>query len=241
MNITSLLNSQGPLSPITDDLILYYSFNENSGSKVYDLSGYNNHGTLKGTPSPTWALTGSKTQEIGSGIAINNVASYIESTRLLDMPISSSGTISLWAMCAIATTNHVWISCANWSTDKNGFTLANSNTANRFVFEVCSNTSAKLWNPVGTIVNTGNVWRMLTITWNASGFNAYTNGVFHASSPGTIYITPNVYYFRVGWSGDGAYKMGNAYIDDVRVYKRALSADDVYILYKSTGDDLLLI
>jgi len=237
MNITSLVNTQGPLSPITDGLILYWSFNENTGDRVYDLSGYNNHGTLNGSPPPTWAFTGSKPQEIGSSIAINDVASYVVSDRILDMPVSSSGTLSIWAMCSTATSNKVWISCANWSTDRNGFTLVNSNTATRFAFEVCGPSSATTWNPIGTIVNTGNIWRMITITWDTSGYNAYLNGVFNSLYTGAPpYITPNIYKFHVGRGGDnGSYNINNAYIDDVRVYTRALSDSEVYILYKNTG------
>jgi len=35
-----------PMNPLTDDLVLWFNFNEGSGSIVYDRSGNNNHGTI---------------------------------------------------------------------------------------------------------------------------------------------------------------------------------------------------
>jgi hypothetical protein len=235
MNITSLVNTQGPIS-VANGLILYWSFNENSGSTVYDLSGYNNHGNFTAsnlTAIPTWDITGSK-PHMGSEMVISSTGQCVTSNRILDMDISSSGTVSFWFMCNTIGNNQYVCGNGNWSTDRNGFNIAQQ-TAGTLIFEVCNNATKTTGTAFGQV--TGSIWRMITISWDNTNFKYYINGAFLNSNAATVKIAPNVYPFSIAKDGSNtaAYRLSTGYFDEVRVYNRALNADEVYKLYKETG------
>ncbi len=89
-----------------------------------------------------------------------------------------------------------------------------------------------------TTINPG-VWYHFTNTWDSTnGLRLYVNGQLDASASQATYSASgsNNYFFFGFNSGIGcSYENGyfNGSIDEVRIYNRSLSADEVNVLYKS--------
>ena len=230
MNIATLITSQGTPS-ISKGLVLYWPLNENTGSSAYDFSGYINHGKLTGSVLPAYITTSSKGSPY---ITINNVASHVDSSRLLNLTPSGSYTISTWFKCTSITTNDFIIGNDNYATDRNGFGFVVATSPN-ICFEIGGVSTSTLMSPItGSSLN-DNAWRMLTCTFNTTSLKCYINGILSKTSSFAALPIPNVNLFRIGLDGGLSQHLHNGSLDEVRVYDRILNPDEVYILYKDTG------
>ena len=84
-----------------------------------------------------------------------------------------------------------------------------------------------LINPSKTIVKNG-AWYFIGLTYNGIQMIEYNNAVAGATLSASGDVSPMV-NIRVGNEHDGAFK---GYIDDLRIYNRALSAGEVKALYE---------
>ncbi|MDD3175103.1 MAG: LamG domain-containing protein [Candidatus Nanoarchaeia archaeon] len=75
-------------------------------------------------------------------------------------------------------------------------------------------------------------WYLLTATWNGTIVKVYLDGEYNKQYALTTYSNIN-YPTRLGASSNGANYEFKGDIDDVRIYNRALSADEVKLLYDS--------
>jgi hypothetical protein len=75
-------------------------------------------------------------------------------------------------------------------------------------------------------------WYLLTATWNGTVVKVYLDGEYNKQYALTTYSNIN-YPTRIGASSNGANYEFKGDIDDVRIYNRALSADEVKLLYES--------
>lgn len=87
-------------------------------------------------------------------------------------------------------------------------------------------------------VFTAGTWYLVTGVYDASAqtLHMYVNGVLDDGAltgtvPTSLYNTSQ--NFAIGRKGNGGYF--NGYIDDARVYNRAITATEILNLYKSTG------
>lgn len=225
MNIPLLANNQSPIL-VPNGLITYLTFNEQEGNLIYDYSGYWNHGTLNGT----YGLIQSNTQRL-KHMEFYDTSAYVQTGFFRDFPNSSAGSICLWFKCSAATNNDYVCGNGNWSTDRNGINVALYSS--RFYFEVCSAASRASYNPAFTV--TGNIWRHGVFTWDTTTIRFYGNGTYFGQAAQSVQYVGNVSPFRVGLDASAAYHLRTGSVDDVRVYNRALTADEVWIIYKGTG------
>ena len=80
-------------------------------------------------------------------------------------------------------------------------------------------------------------WYHMTATWDGNVVRVYVNGVYNKQynlSTLTNLPTPT----RFGASNDGIQYQFTGIIDDVRIYNRALSAEEIGILYDVTGNSV---
>ena len=82
-----------------------------------------------------------------------------------------------------------------------------------------------------------NVWSLYTLTWNGNVANFFMNGS-HYLSPSVGNNEPdNLDTIGIGTRATGG-SLADGYISDVRIYNRALSAEEVAILYEMTNPEL---
>ena len=217
-------------------LVAHWRMDEGSGTTLYDSSGNGNNGTMQGAMD---ASDDSVPGQIGTALDFDGSDDSINagSDSSIDNIFNGGGTIS------------AWINPTGWGEgdfgriiDKGpGYSFFVSNYSGiplrsiRFAQYFTSNLSA--WTtPTDSI--TLNTWQHVAITYdNSSNANTptiYINGVAQAlaqSHAGSGTATPdndaNMYIGNNGAS-DRAFEGS---IDDVRIYNRALSADEVTGLY----------
>lgn len=207
----------------------YWKLDENTGTSAADSSTNGNTGTL--TNGPTWT-----TGQIGSAVNFDGTNDYIAPSGY----VPRKGSISAWVNTteALSTCEYSMV----FSTEVPGSHAQlqfNSCSVgyNRWEFLYRGNygTYADVGGPTYTSTSEYQGWHHLTATWDdATGANIYVDGTLVGSSTTTTDAmdTTTAATVRIG-SGNGVdYYTGK--IDEVRLYDRILSPDEIASLYRLT-------
>ena len=197
-------------------LIFYQSFNgqDINGTKAIDRSGNGYDGTISGATS----VIGKR----GQALSFNGSSNYV-SIPQYTLPVSAS--ISVWVKGSYANGNQIIIG----SKDSIALGLFSS-SGNKLIGFASSDATAK---DVGVTdsVFVNNAWNHLVVIFDEAGIPTYyCNGTLLSTS-GTNYWTWTDDVAYIGRRTSGTYFNGQ--IDEVRIYNRTLSADEIGDLYRS--------
>ncbi|MDP3988716.1 MAG: LamG domain-containing protein, partial [bacterium] len=210
---------------IDDGLVAHWTFDgpdvDWGTGIVTDTAGANN-GSMSGIATSTGPVGG----PMGQGLEFDGVDDYVDAGNMGSFP--SAGAISFWMNPSVVVDNNNAFDTAN-----------NANTGIRF--EEASTGSFKVViayvgaSDIHTYLASGlavGVWRHVTLTWN-TGTNTvvgYLDGlqVFSESQTNWPTTLPAV---TIG-AGLTRSRLWNGSLDDVRIYNRALSTDEVNQLYQ---------
>ena len=204
-------------------LVGYWSFDEGTSTIAHDLSGKGNNGTLSGTTLPTWT-----NGKLGKALSFNGSSSYISVPSNGAFHPTTDVTVSAW----IKPSNQSgYMGIAGAHTSNSYQLFINSN---QVVWDIYNVNGRDLWYSGST--DPWNTWSHLVATYTAStgSMNVYINGVPitpHTQSYGAGALQNSASTFLVGWSGYST-EFFNGSIDEVRIYNRALSANDARELYQ---------
>jgi hypothetical protein len=207
---------------ITNGLVAYYPFNGNAN----DASGNSNNAT---TVQAT--LTTDRYGNPNSAYSFNGTNSYIGFTNL---PTTQVDNWSVVAWVNPASLNQLGIAVSLGYDDGvtgNGYSLGISagssgdETGNQ-LFGVLGGVYYGWINSGFTFMNT-NQWYQVVMLRNAGATSFYVNGVQTPDSTTILPQTPTS--FRIG--SENGIRYFNGSIDDVRIYNRALSSNEVAQLY----------
>ena len=227
---------------IETGMVAYWPFEEGSGTTTADVTGNGHDGTLEQTPE--WDVGPE-----GLGGAL-----------LFDVGPSGDGvycgtacdpgdvfTLALWAYWngnpATNTTVHFLTKSDGWDA-----------TTMRWQWELRAGHSDPVKKDTITIGCQGNTpfgsvtlsagsmsdneWVHLTVTYNGAVAQLYTNGVADSLGPQTFVIgtkTDAAFFIgRPGW--DFPFRSFDGYLDEVRIYSRPLTPEDVQELYEFRSD-----
>lgn len=227
-NITNITVGAPTAADTNNGLILYYPFTAGS---INDQSSSGLNGILSGSVTPT-------TDRFG---VANNAYSFINgyidpspSTSVILQP-SQSVSVSVWFYTTASTTGGTYIINEGIdNTDSWGYHLlmADNHSLQAWisaypasgVYLIYTNIQQNTWYHAVMIYQTG------------VGLSLYINDTLVAAA--ADYSGPLVYYtsygFNVGILADTWYPF-NGYIDDIRVYNRAISSQEVDMLYHEGG------
>lgn len=200
----------------------HWKLDEESGLVAYDSSGNNHHGSLVNNPTraTSTCILGGCLEFNGSnnGIEVENFSQIFE----------NSVTLSLWAY---------------FNDDTRGILFGNYNSFNDVNFE--KHTSQRLriyWNRGERDVYTPdnafelNQWVYLVLIRNKekNQFEFWVNGIFvnNVSNAGSDLLSTSD-TFRIGRDSRTGATVTDGMMDDVRIYNRALSEDEIRNLYES--------
>ncbi len=206
-----------PLDYGDTSLVGYWTFDEGSGSTVYDYSGTNATGSLQN--SPTWT-----TGKVGNAISFAS-----SSSQYIKIPRFPAEGVTTWTAWIYPTSfaNSPDIMSEQCAGANGYFMQIKSNGSLEFGYQCLQ--SGALVGPGGSL--TLNTWNHVAATINGSAVNLYINGVLNYSSTISATATNAAQELDIGGKNDGYF---NGYMDDVRIYNRALSASEVSALYNST-------
>ncbi len=220
------------LSTFQSGLVGYWPLDESPAyhnSTIKDLSGYGNNGTL--FASPTDPNNKSTSGKVGGALSFDGVDDYVyvPGTQSL-LNGTTKATIVVWVRTLGTSGSHRHI--AGWrdesDTDFHIVHLANSNN-----LELRIRTTTGIWDLYPSFGNYYNSWTQIAFIRNENIAKAYLNGIETGSSEnitGAWGISNNLTL--------GAHPLNffhfDGSLDEVRIYNRALSADEIKALYEAT-------
>src|SRR3989344_4573527 len=217
---------------LNSGLVGYWSFDgkDMAGVTAYDRSGNANNGTL--TNGPTRAIG-----KIGQGLSFDGVDDYVNAGSATSLDNLETVTYSAWIYpkgYGSGSQGHIFNKgAANW----NSSFYFNSGSTLRFFWEY----SVASVNSITSNTIALNVWAHVAVTYDVNGdrkAHIYINGVetsysTQTASSGTRVDNAGESQIIGADDADATYsRFFNGLIDDVRVYNRALSGDEIKRLYR---------
>ena len=211
------------------NLIAWWKFDETSGNTAADSSSYGYHGTLTGNIAAGSGWTGGK---VGGALQFNGSNDYVNMPNDTNFD-TSERTVCLWfnqnSLTSAGTSQYMFSSGTG---SPNRFYMKVDNDDQRC--QVGNSGPGEVY--VRDVVSAG-VWYhvALTYTLDASGNTArvYFNGG-SSSNTASGFNLSGASNVTVGSFRDGSSNWFNGKVDDVRVYNRALSADEIKAIYDAT-------
>ncbi len=223
-------------------LVAYYPFNGNAN----DMSGNSNHGTLRGATPPQ--LTTDRFGNPQQAYLFNGSTAYIEA------PNSSSLQSPTQAITIAA-----WVNARDWHYNSAGGFIVIAHKSKdsiwrQYALNIRMN---REWGFIETcysqapVANANpflNKWTFVVLTFdeNTDRLQSYLDGVLvHTKLCAANIPTPDASPLLIGLDVPGASEYLNGSMDDLRIYNRALSQNEILQLYHENGwpldrDDVLL-
>lgn len=223
-------SSANATPPFTDGLIGHWSFNEITGSTTAADSVGGNTATLQGNA----ALREGK---YGNALYVDGTADYaiVGSPASLDNAIMSAcawvyqQTLVNWFGAIVDKSDYVTA----------GFEMYTYDTKTGPGMVGGWKNGAQLENVSGSISN--NRWHHLCVSWsgenlNSSSISIYVDGVLNVATPsttanGTVNGDDSAIDLYIGGFPSGSIYDFRGYIDEVMIFNRPLTADDVAAIY----------
>jgi hypothetical protein len=203
-----------PVQPADTDLILHFTFDEGAGSAIGDSSGNGNNGTFESIP--VW-VTGVS----GSAASFDGVGSYVSTGKGLLNDLGEF-TIACWLKGDFSTASRSGLVGQN---DCIEYAMVSAN-------------QIEIWTPQGGSVQAAwpydatSDWHQITAVGDGTSLTVYIDG--RAAATGGNALTDGIYgnaAFTVNLGGGGVSDATGNWLtgemDDVRIYTRALSAEEV--------------
>jgi len=211
----------------TPGLVGWWKFDEGSGTTVYDYSGNNNNGTWSGTGANHYA-TGKTGSYAGN---FNGSDDYINVGNQLSLNLSSELTLTAW-IYKTAVNADVESIFGRWPQNNKAFMMR---------VEPNQNLSAQVSPGAGsngqifysTLAIPLNQWVFVSMRMDSAYIYATVNGTTQsqARSIANMSESPVVNIGRIGFQTGLYYFKG--YIDDARIYNRALPEGEVQAIYNA--------
>ncbi|MFH1905195.1 MAG: LamG-like jellyroll fold domain-containing protein [bacterium] len=222
-------NTAGKTITVTleDCVGLWHLDHEGADDEAIDSSAYGNHGTLvtmdTNPASPDFCWVDGK---IGNALELDGVDDYVEipHTPSINLEANHPFTISYWMyeslpnLCATVMKGSFW----------DGYGHLLSATDNRILIYTDGSVSIEL-----AVSNAWdcNKWYHIAQTYDSSGvIRVYSNGALKGTSAAGKNLITNAEPLYIG-ADDGVRYYFNGAIDEVRIYSKALTAEEIEELF----------
>jgi hypothetical protein len=225
-NISGYSNVASATTGVNNGLVAAYSFSEGTGTTVADESGNGNTGTLS---SVAWTTSG----KYSNALVFNGTSSIVTVNDSPLLQLTTAMTLEAWVYPTKVPSG--WVDVI-YKQDDNYMLSASSNGgppgptgAGTF-----GGTFQQVAGPSALGVNT---WTHVAVTFDGANLTVWVNGVSVASQAATPPLLTSNLPLQIG--GDsifGQYFTGR--IDEVRIYNRALSKNEIEVDMNSPIHDL---
>jgi hypothetical protein len=201
--------------------IAHWKFDEGSGTTAYDSAGTND-GTVYGV---TWT-----TGQIDGALSFDGVDDYVEIGPGV-MPVGEKSLFSWVKMPPVGQCSGVdcdYLIYHGIDSDAGGTVLYYNNGVELRWF----NPHSGGFDAKHTVAIDNNQWHFVGFVYDGGVYRLYLDGNDIASSTGGDHSTIISYEGIGGFNGDYLLRSWYGIIDDVRIYDRALSAEEILALYK---------
>jgi len=233
--------SEDPASCMDYGLVGYWNFDEGTGQIAYDNSDNNNDGTLGGTSSietsdPVWTTPTSSPSQggvKGSALSFDGVDDYVDCGNTSEGTIEL--TISAWIYRKSEDTFDGIVCHTNGTSATDGWWFSATTIANERILISFDDTD---FRPSSCTIPI-NTWVYVALTYNSvsNELKWYKNGAFLETDDTTGHsITESSAHLKIGVE-DSFYGFNSfdGAIDEVRIYNRVLSAEEIRYHYNRGG------
>jgi hypothetical protein len=197
-----------PLNPVG-----YWKFDEGAGSTAHDSSGNGNDGTLYN--NPTWV-----TGEVGGALQFDGVSTYAEAPDSSSLDVTNAVTLEAWVYPNSLTG---WTNVIE-KDQEGGYKLGFYN--NQVVF-----TLYQLLDESSTGTVPLNQWSYVAATYDGQNVKIYINGNLDTTIAHTEEIGVGESPVDIGWRRTSSASYFNGVMDEVKVWNRALTAEEINAEY----------
>lgn len=188
---------------------------------LYDVSGNGKNGVLQNNPG--WVAGRG-----GWSMTFDGSTQYVSNT--ISSGMSGNFTITGWIYPTAAPTGQVVV--ASEVASYSNYWISLGTYSNVWGFALYDGTN----NPHAISSSSAtNVWMMWTGVRSSGTLYFYINAAQVGTATDTISSVPGYSAFNIGAQINKAGRYFPGKIDNIRVYSRALSADEVRLLYMRTG------
>jgi hypothetical protein len=204
-------------------LVGYWHFDEGVGTTTLDASGNGNNGVFGG--SPVWQLNANC--KVSGCLNFDGINSYISIPATINDSLNTEATLVMWMKLANNIHAGYKTGFVRFGNDATG--LSHYPWTDGLIY--LSTFRAARWNSINDGGFDKTQWHMITITSapGAGNYRLYQNDKLVASTTGDAVIAKSAAP-NIGMS-TGGYSL-NGFVDEVRIYNRALSAIEIKTIYE---------
>jgi hypothetical protein len=214
--------------PLPDGAVLVFNFEEKSffrqGNALFvrDLSGEGNHGLVSGAQPARG--------KAGTALSFDGKKAYVECRNAESLNPTAAFTICAWINARTWRRDAIdyVVSKDDWKDDPRGYVLRGQESG-----RVAVTVGAGGWraSPSKERLATG-AWHHLAATLGGGQLTLYVNAIAKNTVPAPTPVIPSPYLLRVG-RGHFADERGfDGVIDEVAIFNRALSSDEIKTIYE---------
>jgi hypothetical protein len=212
---------------IGSGLVGLWKFDEGSGTTATDSSGNGNTGTLIG--SPTWV-----NGKLGKSLSFDGVDDYVRVERSSSLDVTAQVTVETWVYPR-AYDNHIVSRVIGGDPYSAHVYVIGTSGDGKAHYSV--NHSPMAAHSEATI--SLRTWTHLAMTYNGSHVCLYVNGTFDSKYAQTGPINTTSCWLGIGCKPQCGLAYFNGIIDDVRIYNRALSQQEIQADMSGLGNIIL--
>jgi len=212
---------------LTDGLVGFWSMNgqdvdlSDSAAEVKDTTSNGNDGDAKNGASPAIG-------KLGQGFGFDGEDDYIAVADSNSLDIKDAITVSAWVKYSSL---NKWDRILGKRGSTRSYSLGRDNNTNEYSFALKLESGDRKGITSNTKITT-NQWRHIVGVWNGSTMKLYVDGTKESVRSFAGTLISNASNLNIGRNGDdGGYELDGD-IDNVRIYDRALSGDEVEKLYR---------
>ncbi len=221
-----VIYASAAMAGFDESMVLYLPFDEGSGDLAKDLSNYQNNGTLKG---PKWV-----NGKYGSALSFNGASDFVEVpfSDSLNIDPSKSLTITVWVN--VSNPDFTWraivvkgSSAWDWGiyrSDRSGFMMGLNN----------------LHELYSTMQAAKDTWYYVAGVYDDSNWYMYVDGELDVKKEKGARITTSKDGLSVGKKGTANMNFFAGIIDEVRIWNRALSENEIKANMDKGREQLLI-
>jgi hypothetical protein len=213
--IRYLAGFRAKVDPGTDGLVAYYALDNDAN----DASGNGLDGALMGDPNFVEGIA-------GMAMDLDGVDDYIDCGN--DPVIDAISEISVSAWLNIRSINTAWQAAV--AKGENAWRLSNVNMDPRFHFGVTWWNQPEVYSVDGVTEVGFDEWHHVTGTYDGADVKIYLDGALDASAPTTVPIGISTTNLFIGLNPESDGTFWDGLIDEVMIYQRALSEEEVLYL-----------
>ena len=227
-----------PGTCVTKGLVGYWGMDEGRGTTTSDISGNNNTGVFAtAASSPAWT-----SGKVGGALSFNGTTTYVDAGTGASLNITNAITVEVWVKKSGGDGTYMAIG-SKWDSaggdgNQRSWTLEFRATDNKVQFQTSNNgLDSGAVQAISTTVPVISTWYHIVGIFDGSNNKIYVNGILEntTAQTGLFSSVDKVGIGAVIGTGLAIASKFNGLIDEVRIYNRALSAEEIRYHYNRGG------